>query len=504
APLSGLVVASGAVAFGAGVAQVAAAVAFAAPRDRAIITVTGFGEALAPVLLGLAGAAGVLLSVSVGCMLGAFAQRGVARRLVVVAGAVAALLGAIAVASHLRLRDVVETLSAVSTVAPVDRERLVLAASAEATGTSLTVLLGLLVAVVAAGAVALKATPRLALLVPVLGLGGLAGNGAYAVALSRAKATVEGFAVPPPGYVPLAGRPVTTLPTRCLEPRGIVSCDERLPQPAEALDDELLALLEARKQDGLPATVAIGLVPGASGTTLVHLLEASLSSGATGVELVGQRAPMQGSARGEFAIVAPLVRDFLSGVEVGLRDASEARCGEGCVKGAVVNGALVVDGEAWKPVAPAASPKPASGDVWLAVDPALSPEQVATFGLAAASRGRRLVLTVDSTSAGGDAGARGGLSKEAIAEVVAGRRDEIRRCYERALQSEGPSLAGRVLLRWTVSVSGAVRDVRVVSSSLPSEAVKQCLIDEVEQLEFPRPVDGGEVVVNYPWVFQVR
>ena len=38
-------------------------------------------------------------------------------------------------------------------------------------------------------------------------------------------------------------------------------------------------------------------------------------------------------------------------------------------------------------------------------------------------------------------------------------------------------------------------------STLPSEAVTKCLIDEVEQLQFPKPRGGVEVEVNYPWVF---
>jgi hypothetical protein len=49
-----------------------------------------------------------------------------------------------------------------------------------------------------------------------------------------------------------------------------------------------------------------------------------------------------------------------------------------------------------------------------------------------------------------------------------------------------PRASGHVQLRWRVTKSGAVRDVKVLSSTLPDQALTDCVRDKVKELKFTR------------------
>lgn len=49
-----------------------------------------------------------------------------------------------------------------------------------------------------------------------------------------------------------------------------------------------------------------------------------------------------------------------------------------------------------------------------------------------------------------------------------------------------PRASGHVQLRWRVTKSGAVKDVKVLSSTLPDQALTDCVRDKVQELKFTR------------------
>lgn len=495
APLSTGITATGAFMFVMSMQGSADAVVHAAPADRATIMAGAFGEALNTAAFGFACTAALLASLALGCVFGVVAQRGLGRRVVGLTGVIFALLAAASLASLSRINSLLGLFRALASVSPADRSMLLAAASEESdSNTGLVVVLALLLVVVASAAVALKEVPRVALLVPVLGLGGLAGHGAYAFSLTRARSLAEAVGGGRLGLVELAARPARDLPRRCLDATGVVGCDDRAPQSAETLHDELTAFLAYRKDLGDDEAMSVGLFPKASAEGFWRFADEALAAGASALELVGEKESAELPAKGEFAVVAPLVRRSITGVEVGLVGES---CDGRCDTAAVKNGELVVGDVVWKPGPSRAS----TSDVWLAADRTWAPEQLAAFALAAAANERRLVLVLGSRREPAGEESQATLSKQAIAAVVTAKNDAIRRCYERALAKAGPGLAGKVTLAWTVTGRGAVRDVRVVSATLPSESVKDCLIEQIEQLRFPEPKDGREVEINYPWVF---
>jgi hypothetical protein len=94
----------------------------------------------------------------------------------------------------------------------------------------------------------------------------------------------------------------------------------------------------------------------------------------------------------------------------------------------------------------------------------------------------------------------GELSKDEIQRVINSRVGEIQYCYEKQLRGNA-GLAGRVVLEWTVTTSGAVSVVKVSTSTLSSSEATHCMMDRVKKWRFPKPRGSGNVTVVYPFVF---
>ncbi len=94
----------------------------------------------------------------------------------------------------------------------------------------------------------------------------------------------------------------------------------------------------------------------------------------------------------------------------------------------------------------------------------------------------------------------GSLTKEQIQRVINAHVGEIQYCYEKQLRTNA-GLAGRVVLEWAVSSSGAVSVVKVSTSSLSSTEATNCMMGQVKKWKFPKPDGNGSVTVVYPFVF---
>ena len=94
----------------------------------------------------------------------------------------------------------------------------------------------------------------------------------------------------------------------------------------------------------------------------------------------------------------------------------------------------------------------------------------------------------------------GELSKDEIQRVINSHVGEIQYCYEKQLRGNA-GLAGRVVLEWTVTTSGAVGVVKVSTSTLSSSEATACMMDRVKKWRFPKPRGSGNVTVVYPFVF---
>ena len=95
----------------------------------------------------------------------------------------------------------------------------------------------------------------------------------------------------------------------------------------------------------------------------------------------------------------------------------------------------------------------------------------------------------------------GALAPELIRAVMHENRNAFRYCYERVLQVH-KELEGVVKLQFVIGPFGQVLSVAVKDTTLKSKDVEQCLQSKVHALTFPKPLGGGVVIVNYPFVFK--
>jgi hypothetical protein len=94
----------------------------------------------------------------------------------------------------------------------------------------------------------------------------------------------------------------------------------------------------------------------------------------------------------------------------------------------------------------------------------------------------------------------GSLSRGAVQKVVEARMGGIQRCYEVQLL-KFPGLQGKIVFDWVISPKGTVASARQVRSSMRSPNVASCVLMQMRDWTFPRPV-GGSVRVRYPFVFR--
>jgi hypothetical protein len=105
------------------------------------------------------------------------------------------------------------------------------------------------------------------------------------------------------------------------------------------------------------------------------------------------------------------------------------------------------------------------------------------------------------TGSGGGSVTRGGLDREVINAVVRRRQDRIRLCYERQLNFF-PKLSGKITVAFTIGKTGNVVSSKIVEDTMRNDTVRTCILSEVGGWNFPSPVGGTLVHVDYPFVFE--
>ncbi len=103
-------------------------------------------------------------------------------------------------------------------------------------------------------------------------------------------------------------------------------------------------------------------------------------------------------------------------------------------------------------------------------------------------------------SVGSNALIIGSLDKSVIELVIRQNNNKIRYCYQRALQKDA-SLAGRLVIGFTITSDGSSDAVVTKSDTLADPNVAACVIKTFQRMTFPAPNGGGTVRVSYPIVF---
>ncbi|HTL12302.1 MAG TPA: AgmX/PglI C-terminal domain-containing protein [Bdellovibrionota bacterium] len=95
----------------------------------------------------------------------------------------------------------------------------------------------------------------------------------------------------------------------------------------------------------------------------------------------------------------------------------------------------------------------------------------------------------------------GGLSKSAIQATIAKYLSQVRACYERALKN-APGLSGTVNMYFEIAGDGTVSTTKVRNSTLDDAKVGECIGNSMLGWQFPHPVGGVKVKVNYPFLLR--
>ena len=135
------------------------------------------------------------------------------------------------------------------------------------------------------------------------------------------------------------------------------------------------------------------------------------------------------------------------------------------------------------------------------------------IGLRSPLIGITLIIFTACAANGSRAGANatGGSTAERVAgrlpppliqSIVRARYPQIQKCYDAGLGRD-PQLEGKVQVRFVIARDGSVNHVASDHSTLLDSEVLRCVVEEFNQLRFPKP-DGGIVTVVYPLMLTPR
>jgi len=94
----------------------------------------------------------------------------------------------------------------------------------------------------------------------------------------------------------------------------------------------------------------------------------------------------------------------------------------------------------------------------------------------------------------------GHADPQAIAREIRDRRRAITACYERALKQQ-PTLAGKLVVRFTIAAAGTVVSVAIDDDTLGAPSVAACVRSEILRWRFTTAGEGP-LEISFPFVFQ--
>jgi TonB family protein len=101
---------------------------------------------------------------------------------------------------------------------------------------------------------------------------------------------------------------------------------------------------------------------------------------------------------------------------------------------------------------------------------------------------------------GEDIGGSGEFDSKLVTAEVKKRLRAIQICYEQQLR-RNPSLQGKVVVEFTIEVSGTVSKAAATANTTNDPAVASCVVETVKRFRFNPGPEGGSVTYSYPFVF---
>lgn len=95
----------------------------------------------------------------------------------------------------------------------------------------------------------------------------------------------------------------------------------------------------------------------------------------------------------------------------------------------------------------------------------------------------------------------GGLDRSVIERVIRRNLGDINYCYERRLNAR-PNLSGIFEAKFSIGANGKVMSVTSARNSLADNTLDSCIRGSIKTWQFPKPVGGTIVNVNYPFILK--
>lgn len=95
----------------------------------------------------------------------------------------------------------------------------------------------------------------------------------------------------------------------------------------------------------------------------------------------------------------------------------------------------------------------------------------------------------------------GGLDRSVIERIIRRNLGDINYCYERRLNAR-PNLSGVFEAQFSIGANGRVQNVKAARNSLADGILDQCIRNSIKNWQFPKPVGGTVVNVNYPFILK--
>lgn len=97
--------------------------------------------------------------------------------------------------------------------------------------------------------------------------------------------------------------------------------------------------------------------------------------------------------------------------------------------------------------------------------------------------------------------ANSGQQNDVIRTVLLENLPKFRSCYVDEATKTNISYKGVVHLRFMINSQGAVEGPQVNAENEIPESIKNCVVNTMTQLQFPKPLNGGSVEVKQPMNF---
>jgi hypothetical protein len=92
------------------------------------------------------------------------------------------------------------------------------------------------------------------------------------------------------------------------------------------------------------------------------------------------------------------------------------------------------------------------------------------------------------------------LTQEQILATLGTTKGRLKACYDKQ-RSLDTSLCGVVKTRFWIHENGKVLSTQIISDNVNNAEIKQCIIEALNQLTFPRCDSGTKAEVTYPFKF---